>query len=93
MYVEIPYHKEGDPTSREEGCWGNRVHSMVACVGGVDVDQPEREKAGPEKRFWGGDVEVEEVIQPLDFGEYLIRGKKRHMNVGCHSGLPNRGEK
>jgi len=92
VYVEISYHQEGDPKSSEEGIWGNRVNSVVPCVCGVGFYYPEGVKVGPEKRFLGRDVEGEDVIHPLEFWEYRIRGKKRYMHVGCHPGLPDRGE-
>jgi len=65
---------------------------MVPCVCGIGVYYPEGVKVGPEKRFLGGDVEGEDVIHTLEFREYRIGGKKRHMNVGCHPWLPNRGQ-
>jgi len=66
---------------------------MVSSVGGVGVNNPERVKSGAEARITGGDVEGENVVHPLEPGEHCVIGKKRHMNVCCHSWLPNRGKK
>jgi len=65
---------------------------MVRSVGGVGVDDCERMEGGAKKRLIGGDVEGEDIIHPLKPGEHRVAGKKGHMNVGCHSWLPNRGK-
>jgi len=65
---------------------------MVSSVGGVGVNNPKRVKSGAEERIIGGDVEGENIVHPLELGEHCVIGKKRHMNVGCHSWLPNRGK-
>jgi len=40
-----------------------------------------------------GDVEGKDIVHFLERGEHRVVGKKRHMNVGSHSGLPTRGKK
>jgi len=45
------------------------------------------------KRLIGGYVEGENIVHPLEPGKYPVVGKKRHMNIGGHAWLPNRGEK
>jgi len=65
---------------------------VVDGVGGVGIDYPEGVECGAKKRFAGGDVERENVIHPLEPGEYGVIGKKRHMNVGRHTWLPNCGK-
>ena len=65
---------------------------MVSGVGGVSINYPERVEGGAKKRLVGGDVERENVIHPLEPGEHRVIGKKRHMNVGCHTWLPNWGK-
>jgi len=91
--VEISQHKEGKPKIREEVFWCHRVDSVVDGVGGVGIDNPERVEGGAKKRFICGDVEGENIIHPLKPGKHRIIGKKRNMNVGGHTWLPNRGEK
>jgi len=66
---------------------------MVNSIGGVSINNPKGVKGGAKKRLAGGDVEGEEVIHPLELGEHRVIGKKRHMNVGSHARLPNRGKK
>jgi len=92
VYVEVPYYQEGDPHGWKNGFWRDQVDPMVQCVGGVGVYQPEGMKVGPEKRFWGRDVEGEYLIHPLEPWVYRIAGEDRSMNVGHHAGLPNSGE-
>jgi len=50
-------------------------------------------EVGVKKRFVGGDVEGENIVHPFELGEHRVIGKKRHMNVGSHVWLPNRGKK
>ena len=66
---------------------------MIHGVGRVGINYPERMEGGAKKRFIGGDVERKNIVHPLKPGEHRVTGKKRHMNVGCHSWLPNRGKK
>jgi len=65
---------------------------MVNSIGGVSINNPKGVEGGAEKRLVGGDVEGEDVIHPLEFGKHCLIGKKRHMNVGSHMWLPNRGK-
>jgi len=66
---------------------------MVNSIGGVSVDNPKGVEGSAKKRLVGGDVEGEDVIHPLEFGEHCVVGKKGHMNVGSHTWLPNRAKK
>ena len=65
---------------------------MVHGVGRVGINYPECVEGGAKKRFIGGDVERKNIVHPLEPGEHRVTGKKRHMNVGRHTWLPNRGE-
>jgi len=65
---------------------------MVDSIGGVSINNPKGVKGGAKKRLVGGDVEGEDIIHPLELGEHRVVGKKRHMNVGSHAWLPNRGK-
>jgi len=65
---------------------------VVHGVGGVGINYPERVEGGAKKGLAGGDVERENIIHPFEPGEHRVVGKKRHMNVGCHSWLPNWGK-
>jgi len=65
---------------------------VVDSVGGVSIDNNEGVEAGAKERLIGGDVEGENIIHPLKPGEHRVVGKKRHMNVGGHTWLPNRGK-
>ena len=49
-------------------------------------------KGGAKKRSIGGDVEGKDIVHPLKPREHRVVGKKRHMNVGSHTWLPNRGK-
>jgi len=69
------------------------MDSVVACVGGVGVYYPKEMKVGPEERLLGGDVEGEDTIHPLEPWEHRVQRKKRYVNIGRHTGLPNTGEK
>ena len=93
MYFEVPYYQQGDIQGGKEGFWGDGVDSVVTCVGGVGVYTVEGMKAGPEKGFLGGDIEGKDVIHPFERWEDRIGGMKRQMNIGRHTGLPNRGKK
>jgi len=62
---------------------------VVNSVGGVGVNNPERVETGAKKRLIGGDIEGEDIIYPLKPGEHRVVGKKRPMNVGSHSWLPD----
>ena len=66
---------------------------MVSSIGGVSVDNPKRVEGGAKKGLIGGDVEGEDIVYFLKPGEHRVVGKKRHMNVGSHARLPNRGKK
>jgi len=76
VYVEVPYYNEGDTKRWKEGFWRDRMDSVVDCVGGVGFYYPKRVKVGPEERLLGGDVEVKDVIHPLEPWEHRVRGKK-----------------
>jgi len=65
---------------------------MVNLIGGVGVNNPEGVKTAAEKRPAGGDVQGKDVIDPPKPGQHRVIGKKRHMNVGSHTWLPNRGK-
>jgi len=65
---------------------------MVNSIGRVSINNPKGVKGGAKERLVGGDVEGEDVIHPLELGEHRVIGKKRHMNVGSHTWLPNRGK-
>jgi len=69
------------------------VDPVVHGVGGVSINYPKRVEGSAKKRFVGGDVERENIIHPLEPGEHRVVGKKRHMNVGCQTWLPDRGKK
>jgi len=92
VYVKVPYYEQGDVQGGNEGFRGERVDSVVACIGGVGVNEPEGVKIGPTKRFLGGDIEGKDVVDPFEPWEYRIGGKERHVNIGRHTGLPNRGK-
>jgi len=66
---------------------------MVNRIGGVSINNPKGVEGGAERRLIGGDVEGEDVIHPIEFGEHGVIRKERHMNVGSHTWLPNRGKK
>jgi len=89
VHVEVPYNEEGKPKVRKKNFWGDGVNPVVNSIGGVGVDDSERMETGAKKRLIGGDVEGEYIIYPLKSGEHRVVGKKRHMNVGSHSWLPN----
>ena len=65
---------------------------MVNSIGGVGVNNPKGVEGSAKKRLIGGDVEGENIVHPLKPGEHRVVGKKRHMNVGSHMWLPNRGK-
>jgi len=65
---------------------------VVGGVGGVSIDNSESVEVGAKKRLIGGDVEGEHIVHLLKPGEHRVIGKKRHVNVGSHSRLPNRGK-
>jgi len=65
---------------------------MVNSIGGVSINNPKGVEGGAKKRLFGGDVEGEDVIHPLELREHRVTGKKRHINVGSHAWLPNRGK-
>jgi len=46
VYVEVPYHQEGDTTSWKEGFWGDRMDWVVVWVGGVDIHQQKNQFHG-----------------------------------------------
>jgi len=48
-------------------------------------------EGGAKKRLIGGDVQGEDIVYPVKPGEHRVVGKKRHMKVGSHAWLPNRG--
>ena len=50
-------------------------------------------EAGPKKRFVGGHIEREDGIHLSEPCEHPKRSKERHVNIGHHAGLPDRGEK
>jgi len=66
---------------------------MVSSIGGVSVDNPKGVEGGAKKGLIEGDVKGEDIVYSLKPGEHLVVGKKRHMNVGSHAWLPNRGKK
>jgi len=68
------------------------VGSVVMCVGGVGIYEPQGVKLGPEERLLGGDIEGEDVVHPFEHWEQRKRSKERHVNIGCHARLPDRGE-
>ena len=65
---------------------------VVHGVGRVGINYSERMEGGAKKRLIGGDVERENIIHPFEPGEHRVIGKNRHVNVGRHSWLPNRGK-
>jgi len=65
------------------------VNPMVDSVGGVGINTPERTTTGPKKRLAGADIEGKDIIHPFKPGEHCVVGKKRYMNVGSHSWLPD----
>jgi len=65
---------------------------VVGSVGAVSVNNPEYVEGGATKRLAGGNVEGEYIVHPPKRGEHRVIGKKRHMNVGSHSWLSNRGK-
>ena len=65
---------------------------MVDSVGGVGINNPERVEGGAKRRLVGGDVEGDNIVHSLKPGKHRVVGKKRHMDVGGHSWLPNGGE-
>jgi len=65
---------------------------MVDRGGGVGIDNPEGVKTGAEERLLGGHVQGEDVVKPLKPREHREVGKKKHMNLGSHTWLPNRGK-
>ena len=93
MYIEVPYYQEGDIQGWKQNFGGDRVDSVVVCVGGVRVNYPEGVKVGPEEGFLGGDIEGEDVIHPFEAWEHRKRSKTRHMNIGRHARVPDRGGK
>jgi len=93
VYIEVPYYQEGDVQGWKQGIGGDGVDSVVACVGRVGVNQPERVKGGLEKRFLGGDIKGEDVIHPFEPWEHRKRSKKEYVNIGRHARLPDRGKK
>jgi len=91
--VEVSHNQEGKPKIGEKNfCWdgGNPVVSSVA---GVGVNNLEGVEIIAKKRLIAGDIEGEHIVYPLKHGEHCIVGKKRHMKVGSHTWLPNRGKK
>jgi len=66
---------------------------VVNSVGGVSINNHKGVEGGAKKRLIGGDVKGEYIVHPLKPGEHRIGGKKRHMNIGGHTCLPNRGKK
>jgi len=89
VYVEVPYNEQGNVQGGKKAFRGDRVDSVVVCVGGVGIYNPEGVKAGPEKRYLGGDIEGKDLIHAFEPWEDRKGGKKRHMNIGRHPGLPN----
>jgi len=92
MYVEISHNQEGEPEIAEKNGWWDRVNPVVNSVGEVGVNYPKRVEGSAEKRFIEGDIEGEDVVHSLELGEHRVVGKKRHMKVGSHTWLPNRGK-
>jgi len=78
---------------RREGFWGDIMDPVVTCVGGIRMNYPEGLKTGAEKRFLGGDIDGEQIIHPCELWDQQKRGNERHMSIGRHVGLPNRGKK
>ena len=64
---------------------------MVNSVGGVRINNPKGVEGGAKKRLIGRAVEGENIVHPLKPGEHRIGGMNRHMNIGGHTWLPNRG--
>jgi len=92
VYVEVPHNEEAEPKIGEQDFWWDGVNPVVNSVRGVGVNNPEGVEGSAKKRLVGGDVEGENVVHPLKPGEHRVVGKKRHMDVGSHAWLPNRGK-
>ena len=65
---------------------------MVNGVGGVGINNLEAVEGGAKEGLIGGDGEGENIVQLPKAGKHRIVGEKRHMNVGGHGWLPNRGK-
>jgi len=65
---------------------------VVNSVGGVGVNNPEGVETGAKKRLIGADIEGEDIIYPHNPEEHRVVGKKRHINLGSHTWLPNQGK-
>jgi len=90
--VEVSHNQEGEPKIGEKNIWWDGVNPVVNSVGGVGIDNPEGVEGGAKKRLIGRDVEGEHIVHPLKLGEHCVVGKQRHMKVGSHSWLANRGK-
>jgi len=66
---------------------------VVHSISRISINDPEGVETGAKKRLAGGDIKGEDVVYPLKLGKHRVVGKKRHMNVGSHTWLPNRGKK
>ena len=89
MDIEVSHNKEGKPKIGKKNFWWDGVNPVVNSIGGVGVNNPERMETGAKKRLIGGHIEGEDIVYPLKPGEHRGVGKKKHMNVGSHSWLPD----
>jgi len=89
MEVEVPNYQDGEPNIREKSVWLDRVDPMVHCVRRIGIDNPEGVKVGTEKWLIRGDVQGQDIVHSFKPGEHRVVGKKRHINVGRDSWLPN----
>jgi len=62
-------------------------------IGGVGIINPEGVQTAAEKRLARGDMQSKDIVNPPNPGEQHVIGKKRYMNIGSHTWLPNRGQK
>ena len=92
VYVEVPYHQEGDAKVWDEGLRGDRVDPWVKSVCRVGIDKPKSMKVSTKKGFLRGDVWGKNVIRIFEYWKYRKLGKKRPMDVGGHTWLPHGGK-
>jgi len=91
--VEVAYDREVEPQIVKQNFGWDRVDPVDPCIGRIGVNDPEGVENGDKKRLAGGDIKGEDVGYPFKLGEHRVVGKKRHMDVGSHTWLPNRGKK
>ena len=92
VYVKVSHNQEGKPKIRKKNFRWDGVNPVVHSVGGVGVNNPEGVESGAKMSLIRGDIEGEDIVYYLKPGEDCVVRKKRHMNVGSHTWLPNRGK-